>query len=210
MSYDEYSRINLADVNINSLLINRGKIFASSTLQDKNYYTTQVKCFAYQINNNGLDSKNKSLLFLGLIKKEDAEFIHFPNNELIYNKINNDNELNSEPQKVYLERGNHISSMFEKNNVFGFSKKLSIISQNIKSYDDINLLIKNLVVSENDSLKKDNIQKIMYENMQYNNESYIDFIKNYYVNGEDFNINFSLENDIFRKDKAYRNFIETM
>ena len=88
--------------------------------------------------------------------------------------------------------------------------KLSIISQNIKSYDDINLLIKNLVVSENDSLKKDNIQKIMYENMQYNNESYIDFIKNYYVNGEDFNINFSLENDIFRKDKAYRNFIETM
>ena len=210
ISYDEYSRINLADVNINSLLINRGKIFASSTLQDKNYYTTQVKCFAYQINNNGLDSKNKSLLFLGLIKKEDAEFIHFPNNELIYNKINNDNELNSEPQKVYLERGNHISSMFEKNNVFGFSKKLSIISQNIKSYDDINLLIKNLVVSENDSLKKDNIQKIMYENMQYNDESYIDFIKNYYVNGEDFNINFSLENDIFRKDKAYRNFIETM
>ena len=54
--------------------------------------------------------------------------------------------------------------------------KLSIISQNIKSYDDINLLIKNLVVSENDSLKKDNIQKIMYENMQYNDESYFDFI----------------------------------
>ena len=77
--------------------------------------------------------------------------------------------------------------------------KLSIISQNIKSYDDINLLIKNLVVSENDSLKKDNIQKIMYENMQYNDESYIDFIKNYYVNGEDFNINFSLENDIYKR-----------
>ncbi len=209
ISYDEYLRINLSYININSLL-NNGNIFASSTLQDEDNYTTQIKCFAYLINNNGLDSNNKSLLFLGLIKKEDAEFIHFPNNELIYNKINNDNELNSEPQKVYLERGNHISSMFEKNNVFGFSKKLSIISQNIKSYDDINLLIKNLVVSENDSLKKDNIQKIMYENMQYNDESYIDFIKNYYVNGEDFNINFSLENDIFRKDKAYRNFIETM
>ena len=210
ISYDEYSRINLADVNINSLLINRGEIFASSILQNKDYYTTQVKCFAYQVNNNGLDSNNKSLLFLGLIKKDDAEFIHFPNNELIYNKINNENELNSEPQKVYLEHGNNINSMFEKNNVFGFGKKLSIISQNIKSYDDTISLIRNLVVSESGSLKKDNIQKIINEQTIYNDENYIEFIKNYYVNGEDFNINFSLENDIYRKDKAYKNFIETM
>lgn len=199
ISYDEYFRINLTDVNINSLLRNRGKTFASSTLQEKDYYTTQVKCFAYQINNNGLDANNKSLLFLGLIKKDDAEFIQFPNNELIYNKINNDNELNSEPQKVYLEHGNNINSMFEKNNVFGFGKKLSIISQNIKSYDDTISLIRNLVVSESDSLKKDNIQKIINEQTIYNDENYIEFIKNYYVNGEDFNINFSLENDIYKR-----------